>query len=72
MGLQESVTFFFLRFEVLKPVVLMKLTFSDMALCSLVDIYQRFGGISCLHLQGRKSGKQVNIHRKMVTKVIKQ
>jgi hypothetical protein len=32
-------------------------TFWDMVLCSTVEIYQRFGGLYCLHLQG-EAGKR--------------
>ena len=46
------------KFEVLTAVTV-KLVFFDMLLCSLVDIYQHFRGICCLHSRVRKWRQEV-------------
>jgi hypothetical protein len=40
------------------------LAFWDVMSCSLVDMYQCFGGICYLHLQGRRSTRQLAVTSK--------
>jgi hypothetical protein len=37
-----------------------RITFRDVAQCSLVEIYRRFGGMYCFHLQSEELNEQVN------------
>jgi hypothetical protein len=41
-----------MRFQVLTAVVMKNAIFCDAMPCNMVEIYQGFGGIYCLHLQG--------------------
>jgi hypothetical protein len=45
---------YFLGFEIITEVTMKCTVFWDMTLCSLVDIYRRFGGPYCLCLQVRR------------------
>jgi hypothetical protein len=45
--------------------------FWDVAPCSLIEFYRRFGGISCLHLQGiRKRSVSTILHGATFLKIV--
>jgi hypothetical protein len=46
--------------EVLKAVIMKSTVFWDVTLCSWAEIEQRFGGTTCLHLQGGKVNQARN------------
>jgi hypothetical protein len=54
------------KFEVLKVVPLNITIFWDTPVCSLVDVYRRFGETYCLHHKGRKVNRASNKQSRVV------
>jgi hypothetical protein len=54
------------KFDVLTLVHLKITIFWNALVCSLVEVYRRFGETYCLHLQGRKASRASNKHSRAV------
>jgi hypothetical protein len=65
-------TFLNVGFEVLTAVSAKMAVFWVVALCSLVEVYQRFGGPCCLHLQGDDGNDLWNIGKLLPDYTVQQ
>jgi hypothetical protein len=57
-----SDTFILVGFDVLTSVTVKIIVLWDVMACSVLEVYQCFGGTYCLHLQGQRLSQASNQH----------